>query len=239
MAITGVRWDREGYDIHLLKGESSIPLAEKLRATRNNTSEFRGTNPPSGVTVEFRAEFKGAPSNHGVTVSATGQITVAASLPSLRLRNFIVRAVVSESGSNFLDTHIRVHIHDTIKKIWLTPDTLTIYMGGGKRRFTVLAEFDDQTFGDITERNSTVVLTNLNRLKFTRLPAPVVNTIVDADTGEVTALQENVQQEVRVSIQLGATTPELPDEQQSGATVNTKPARRVRGRSHACVASAR
>src|SRR5262245_10770498 len=126
MAITDVSWAGEGYDIHLLKGESTIPLNTKLRATRNNSVDFKGNNPPSGVTVEFIAEFKGAPSNHGVTVSGTGQVTVGSTLPSPRLHNFILRAIVKETGANSLETSIRIHIHDTIKKIWLTPDTLSV-----------------------------------------------------------------------------------------------------------------
>ena len=223
MAITSLWWDGEGYDIHLLKGESSIPLARKLMILRNNSVQFRGDNAPSGVTVEFVAEFKGAPSNHNVTVTPAGKVTVGATLPFPRLHNFILRAIVRETDSNTLETKIRIHIHDAIKKIWLTPDTLTLYAGGGKQRFTVLAEFDDKTFGDITNRNSTVDLNTQNRLIFARLPGNVGNITVDANTGEITAVQENAQQEVRVSIILEATTPELPDEQQSGAIVNTKP----------------
>lgn len=223
MAITDIGWDGEGYDIHLLKGEKSIPLAGKLNAERNNSSTFDGNNPPPGVTVEFIADFKGAPSNHSVTVSSAGQVEVTA-LPSPRLHNFILRAIVKETGSNQLETRIRIHIHEKIKKIWLTPDTLSLYVGGGKQRFTVLGEFDDGTFGDITDRNSTVAVNSRNQLAFKRVPAATNNVTVDPSTGELEAVTANTQQEIRVEILLDATTPGLPDEQQSGAIVNTKPA---------------
>ena len=225
MAITKVTWEGSGYDIHLLKGEKSQPLNRKLKAkqtTGNTIKDFRGDGPPAGVTVQFLGLFKGAPNNHGVTVSAIGEVSIAHNLPAKRLFNFLLRAVVSESGGNSLETHIRIHIHETVNKIWLTPASLTLYQGS-KQRFTVLAEFDDKTVGDITERNSAVVISSpINELKFERISVNPDKINVDPAKGELTVLRPNEQQEVSVSMVLDPGTGSMLV-RRSKATVNTKP----------------
>lgn len=226
MAITHVSWDGGGYDIHLLKGEKSQPLNGKLRfrrTTGSQVTDLKGNDTlPPEVTVQFLGLFKGAPQNHGVTVSSNGQVIVAGTLPARRLHNFLVRAVVSDTaGGKPLATHLRIHIHDSIENIWLTPRTLTVYQGS-KQRFTVLAEFSDKTVGDITDRNSTVVIDNtpINELRFGRNPQGTNAINVDG-TGDITVVQQNAQQEVLVSIQVKATQGTVV--LGSTAKVNTKP----------------
>jgi hypothetical protein len=44
----------------------------------------------------------------------------------------------------------RVHIHESVKQIWLTPAALTVHVAADRPKFTVLAEFEDGVVGDIT-----------------------------------------------------------------------------------------
>ena len=73
--------------------------------------------------------------------------------------NFIVEAVVKQNPggpANVPPAALRVHVHERVEKIWLTPNRLTIRRRTASsaertwHRFTVRAQFDDGTVGDIT-----------------------------------------------------------------------------------------
>lgn len=219
MAITDIWWDGGGYDIHIIPANSSDRLDQKLRfeqETGGTTTTHNGDSPPTGVTVTFAAEYKGAPAaGHGISSfnTATGVVTVDPVLPisGLRLYNFIIRATVSEVGGSCSDadkasgrcmeTIIRVHIHDSVNKIWLTPNTLTVYDGTTNQQFTVLAEFnegqsaDNITVGDIT---------NSNWLFYTPTQNPGAISI-SSSTGKITI--NNINQLAKVKVSIGAIVP--------------------------------
>jgi hypothetical protein len=138
--------DSEGYDIHVLRGmPASKALDESLNLDAN------------GVLPSFKPHFTGAPDNPNLGVSvntSTGEVTAAAQNPPSRPQlpdfNFLMTARQVLVGSQS-ETMIRIHIHDSIKKIWLTPKTLTVHQDADNARLTVLALFGDDTVGDITE----------------------------------------------------------------------------------------
>src|SRR6185369_7416981 len=94
-------------------------------------------------------------SNFGVDVNpATGQVTATvqpSTPPQFPNFNFLMTATQVVGGVSTSETTIRIHIHDSIKKIWLTPSSLTIHQFSPESRFTVLALFKDYTVGDITD----------------------------------------------------------------------------------------
>jgi hypothetical protein len=162
MASVSIGWDGdEGFDIHLLPGETSSSLLDLLvikEDTTPPTFSFANT-PPADIdaaSFAFTPNFISAavpPANGGVTVDTkTGKVTVA---PAPTLRSFVLEATVRTKPPNAKTLGpipIRVLVHTAILDIWLTPKTLTIRQGSDGLRLTVLARFDDQTIGDITRR---------------------------------------------------------------------------------------
>jgi IgA Peptidase M64 len=141
--------DGQGYDIHVLRGgppSKSLIDAVKL-------PDFSAGSASTSLT--FEAQFAGAPNAHSVEVDLlTGAVTAHPTTDVIKLNNFLITARFVDRlgpGGNVFETEIRVHIHDSIEEIWLTPATLTIYHGADKPRFTVLARFSDQCIGDITD----------------------------------------------------------------------------------------
>ena len=156
MAVTGIRWlINHGYDIHLVGGQTSRRLDEILVLDLDNGSVVFGHSPPAGVQVTFTAEFRGAPNNHGVTFNPdTGVVTAPnTTTPPPALRNFIIRADVTDPGATQIiePISIRVHLHSVINVLRLTPDPLTIRPDADGFQLTLLAEFEDGTIGDITD----------------------------------------------------------------------------------------
>jgi hypothetical protein len=139
----------EGYDIHVLRG--ATPGQKGPASKRLDKALFT----TGGGTLTFIPHFLNAPNGHGVDVDlVTGAVT-AKGHPSTttKLPNFsflmTAREVIGGVSTN--ETIIRIHVHDGIQKIWLTPPALTIHQAHPESRFTVLALFDDGTVGDITE----------------------------------------------------------------------------------------
>jgi hypothetical protein len=144
--VADLRWkEGEGYDIHVLRDG---PSSKALDGSFSNLD-------PGGPAPDFEPRFRGAgtPNNHGVTVTTnTGEVTATAhpSPVQPKLRNFLMIARQNLAGGP-LETIIRVHVHDSVQKLWLTPSTLSVPMGATERRFTVLALFDDGVVGDISD----------------------------------------------------------------------------------------
>ena len=58
MTITWIGWAGGGYDLHLLPGETSQPLNERLIFTQSGSTDiFQGDNPPDDVDVSFSFLF--------------------------------------------------------------------------------------------------------------------------------------------------------------------------------------
>jgi len=163
MAVNFILWnDESGYDVHVVAGSTSPALDADLRINHGTPPvEISATDPlPTGVSITFRAAFNGADagvnfSGFGVTVNQnTGAVTAANPLPGAPfLHNFLIHATVTDASvappKTFV-VKVRVHIHNAVVAAWLTPNPLSIHRGADGQRFTVLAQFDDQTVGDIT-----------------------------------------------------------------------------------------
>ncbi len=163
MALTGIFWNRGlggRRDLHVLRGQTSRRLDEMLMLEDSGgASVAASVRPlPADVTsVSFRPIFAFTLAAHGHVVdAATGAVTVAAALPAgtTAVPNFIIDPDVrhtSASAPIVLPPHpIRLHIHGSVTKVWLTPDPLTVRVGAADVRFSILAEFDDGTVGDIS-----------------------------------------------------------------------------------------
>jgi hypothetical protein len=137
-----VRWkEGEGYDVHVLRGgPPSKPLDGALERD------------PAG-SLTFVPRFKGAPNNFGVSIDGATGVVTASILQGAPSFNFLLTARQTVAGTPS-ETIIRIHVHDSVKKIWLTPAALPVYLGSPECRFTVLAMFDrdpDGVVGDITD----------------------------------------------------------------------------------------
>jgi hypothetical protein len=144
-----------GLDIHLLPGMSSPRLDQLLWLQYSGTPKkiVQASAHEPATTVTFSARFAGAPNAHGVTLDpAKGRIMVGALPAGPQLRSFIVTATASEGGASPVSgsRRLRVHVHRDVKQLWLTPRRLTVRQGAQSMRLTVLARFDDDVVGDVT-----------------------------------------------------------------------------------------
>ncbi len=145
MPAPPLKWkENEGVDIHLLRnGPPSKPLIDAL-----------DIDPGQRPSVVFIPRLAAGSDLHGVEVVSTTGVVSAITPPDStfpKVRNFILTAIFTEApGVNF-ETEIRIHIHDSVKDIWLTPPSLTIHKDADECRFTVLARFNDDCVGDITD----------------------------------------------------------------------------------------
>ena len=156
MTVEQIYWpDISGRDLHLLPGLVS-PRLDQLLSIADSSGTVHADAPPRGVTVIFGVQLSVKLATLGVTLNtATGEIEIAAPLPpptpsAPRVRSFIVDATVTDPTAGPFATSIRVLVHERLVRVWPTPGSLTVRQGAGKMRFTVLAEFDDGTIGDIS-----------------------------------------------------------------------------------------
>jgi hypothetical protein len=170
MSITRIAW-AVGYeqDIHVVAGQKTRTLNDVLYIFDSTTptkgrlaNAYIGQAHPT-VSLTFNGLFKGAPNALGIHVDdKTGQVSVDAALPAVRKNNFIIEVTVTDSkdGSTASET-IRVHVHESVISVALTPAAMTIRPSTAKRsqpeptsyRFTVRATFKDnkdKTMGDLT-----------------------------------------------------------------------------------------
>jgi hypothetical protein len=174
VATTGARWSDEGFDIHVVAGATSRRLDDHYLVLDQSAGGpvFAYTDPNDHTTkpadvdkIEFLPRFVShgpQPANsvrndqRGVTVKKdTGEVTIDSPLPGgLRLRSFLIVATVTlkpPNAATVFTVPIRVHVHESVRKFWLTPSKMTIYNTLDGWRFSCLAEFnDDRTVGDIS-----------------------------------------------------------------------------------------
>jgi hypothetical protein len=173
-------------EMHLMPGLVSPRLDHLLWIRdQDEANNVRADTPPTGVTVTFQALFIGAPDNHGVKFNeTTGEITIKASWSAgTRLRSFIVLCGASE-GANIFSKRIRVNVHESMTRMWLSPFSVTANQGSltvredaENMRLSVMAEFDDGVVGDITNWSPH------------RLPKPADRTFVHQDGKVVPVLE--------------------------------------------------
>jgi hypothetical protein len=161
VALTDARWTTA--DLHVVRGAPSRRLDAELRLFDDTTSDdIFANNPPAHVRVTFEPAFvpegaqtAGHVSGHGVSVdTGTGVVTVQpAPAGGRRLRNFRLTAVARDANTaREFKNVIRVHVHDALVDLWLTPASLTVRPASNQfrvSRFSILARFDDGVIGDI------------------------------------------------------------------------------------------
>jgi hypothetical protein len=179
MPIAALKWESNpgrdfdaSRDRHILRTQTSGSLLEEGNlqyVLEDGGEQTAGEYPFADVEIEFRPLFRAQKalerfSGFGIHVDArTGIISFDpgprnASAP----RNFLLQVSVltntggKRSPAQILPLLLRIHIHESVRQIWLTPETMTIHpsqLGIADDvlyRFTAVAEFDDDTVGDIT-----------------------------------------------------------------------------------------
>jgi hypothetical protein len=176
-----------GNDIHLVWGDTSRNLTTaslavtEVRADGTDNNIFaaaylaaHAANPD--VKLEFRPVFKAQDRGatfEGLNIAVnklTGAVSFTSVTPPARTRsNFTLECFVTQNtgGINpavIPPALIRVHVHPRVRRIWMTPDTLVVRRltptgpNDLKSRFTVRAEFTDDTVGDITELHTVIYM---------------------------------------------------------------------------------
>jgi IgA Peptidase M64 len=164
LKISCVSWI-DSSDIHLLKDTTAIDRLLNniyyIQLDGEKTTDIALTDIRAS-SLKFSPNLKGSASTvdnlpvhsgHGVLfLTQNGKVYYRGQVGSVSpLRSFIVAATLETTGGTKLSLPpIRIHLHDTIEKVWLTPSSLTI-RNGSTKQFTVLARFDDGTVADITD----------------------------------------------------------------------------------------
>src|SRR5262245_31731364 len=178
MPITGINWkDNVGYDIHLLRGNRRPALRDGLQFTKSDGTKEDATTYLAAnhdVSLDFRPAFRhdidftttpAICSGFGIHINNdTGQIDVdAPPTADPVIHDFLLHAIATDSsdGKQYR-TSVRVHLHNRVTGAWLTPPVLTLRPSGAPLpettsvRFSVRAQFDDDTVGDITRHPNIV-----------------------------------------------------------------------------------
>ena len=172
MSITYAYYSN-GYDVHVLRGRATTPLSKLMQVwpktgTFCSFYDYVHTRNQTDVSIEFRPVFRcddrpGEFFGFGIHVDrAEGTVNVdAGPPPQHQPANFLVEAKVIRNGADldppdFPARLIRVHVHGGVDNIWLTPPGLGVRrpVAAGACQtnygFTVRAQFDDGTVGDVT-----------------------------------------------------------------------------------------
>ena len=145
--------DRLRLDTHLLPGDTSANLFRNINIDYVEIHDDRdpvpvsanaetATTAPAGggdapiESVRITASFLGseAAGHHalGVTFDPdTGEVTVDNPLPAgTRIQNFLVKATTTAkngAATTRAEVWTRVHVHESVERIWLTPNPMTVH----------------------------------------------------------------------------------------------------------------
>ena len=165
MALVQIKW-APGFDFdrHLIRNVptwldlDNFFLADDDDPAVGTNGTYSLASRPAGsdiTSVTFRPRFAGAPANHGVTVdTSTGAVTLASAATSPPLQNFMLEIEVAHTSPNLPTpwrNGVRIHVHDTITGLLLTPDPLVGRKDVSNVRFTILGRFSDGVIGEITD----------------------------------------------------------------------------------------
>ncbi|MEU5261517.1 hypothetical protein [Amycolatopsis sp. NPDC021455] len=145
MTIVRLKWaDTAATDLHLTPGLSSPELVRLLRVDDLTDETLTQDQPlPAGATVTFTPQLK--PGDHGLELTAAGEVTVK----TLALRGHSFLLKVSLDRDPAITTRIRIHVHEKVSALWLTPARLTVRQGSSRARFSVLGLFDQVLDGTV------------------------------------------------------------------------------------------
>lgn len=176
MPIKRIFWDgNTGRDIHVLRGGVTRDLTHQSLRFVQDDGTARGVFffaddylvQVADVTLTFTPLFKHSPAGddfvgdkNGITVNKiTGVVTVEAAIGINVVHNFIIEVEAkNDHDARVFHEKIRVHVHGSLVQAWLTPDRLTLRpfdtfgpVINTIYRFSVRAQFDDGTIGDLTD----------------------------------------------------------------------------------------
>lgn len=176
MPIEGIAWNpfKRAVEVHVLQGTTSPDLRVSdllfIRRNAHNDPIFETAKHyledlanAGDVTLTFTIADASADAGKstrsfdtlGITLDrTTGAVTAPASLPGLFPQNFLLEVEAVSGGTTYREL-IRVHLHRSIQKIWLTPNPMTVRPRRDatlaiRARFALRARFDDDAVGDIT-----------------------------------------------------------------------------------------
>jgi hypothetical protein len=123
MTVVRLKWaDTAATDLHLIPGLSSPELVRLLRVDDLAGETLTQDQPlPAGATVTFTPQLK-AGDDHGLELTAAGEVTVKT--PALRGHSFLLKVSLDQNPD--ITTRIRIHVHEKVSSIWLTPSRLTV-----------------------------------------------------------------------------------------------------------------
>jgi hypothetical protein len=163
-------------DVHLVRGQNTnedlrgLIQATPVTGDRETLSNY--LNNHNDVAVDFKPTFKIQTTTtteyggFGITVDRkTGHVKVAGgTAPNPSPKNFLVEAIITKNTGGvdpktIAPAFTRVHVHQRVERVWLTPERLTIRARPGSptdqvgQQFTVRVEFDDAVVADATDSN--------------------------------------------------------------------------------------
>ncbi|MGW4523645.1 hypothetical protein [Amycolatopsis sp. NPDC004378] len=146
MSIVRLKWaDTAGTDLHLVPGLASPELVRLLRVDDLTGETLTPDQPlPASASVTFTPQLK-VGDDHGLELTAAGEVTVKAA--ALRGHSFLLKVSLDQDPA--ITTRIRIHVHEKLSSLWLTPARLTVRQGSGQARFSVLALFDQVLDGNV------------------------------------------------------------------------------------------
>jgi hypothetical protein len=146
MTIARLKWaDTAATDLHLIPGLSSPELVRLLRVDDLTGETLTPDQPlPAGATVTFTPQLK-VGVDHGIELTAAGEVTVK----TLALRGHSFLLNVSLDQDPAITTRVRIHVHEKVSSLWLTPSRLTVRQGSAQARFSVLGLFDQVLDGNV------------------------------------------------------------------------------------------
>ncbi|GAB3945965.1 hypothetical protein GCM10028805_15910 [Spirosoma harenae] len=205
------------YDIHLLRGQS-IELSNLLEIDRTNASKYVDAH--ATINYTFQTSFT-ASDNLKITASLSSTTSrkptyivqpnpTAPTDPKFLITSFLVYAIVTDtSDSSTTQAAIRIHVHKTIQKVWMTPDPITVYQGMKGARAAVYALFDDHVVAEIGDiyvgDNAEIIdyaITNKIQIKWKCTATPgLIN-----DSGRITPGTHTGDHTVSITVKYGSRT---------------------------------
>ncbi len=141
-----------GDDLHLVTGLATSPFRDLVVAAIDGEF-FPADALPTGWSISITTPDLSVPGASGVTVDPlSGVIGVGPLARPPRLLSFVVTYQLLDASGTITGRplHRRVHCHDALDAVWLTPSRLRVPRDGSGSRLTLLARFDDDVIGDIT-----------------------------------------------------------------------------------------
>jgi hypothetical protein len=205
------------YDIHLLRGQS-IELSNLLEIDGTDAPEY--TDAHASIKYSFQTSFN-ASNNLKITATLgnptsrkpTYLIKLDAAAPAdakFQITSFLVYAIVTDTSDNSTSqAAIRIHVHKTIQKVWMTPDPITVYQGMAGARATVYALFDDKVVAEIGDiyigDNEEIVkytITNKVQIKWKCTATPALIN----DSGRITPGNRSGNHILSITVKYGSQT---------------------------------